>query len=216
MKLFPAATVTIEPNAPWREGWGSGKWVRFQYLTTSGDPTPWLKDLWARPAQRQGGSVFRKDKLPANRLQRVYVPADVTLKLRIDRLDERSAPVVIEGVRLVQGQVMELGRVDFPPALQVAVRVVDSAGKPLEGINVLCQDKRGRGAVTNGDGIAHLFVVPNSEGYFIVECWDKETRRLVWEGAPYRVAGPQDAGREFVLPLSDAFLEQLLDSQASR
>jgi hypothetical protein len=38
----------------------------------------------------------------------------------------------------------------------------------------------------------------------------------VEESTPYEVAGPEDAGREFVLTLSDAFVEQLLMERARR
>lgn len=218
MKLFPAGTVLIEPNKPGEVPEKAD--VRFYYSTAQDDPTPWLKDLWANPQNNKGGSVFRTYELRSNLLQGVYVPAYVTLTLTVQVLDKRCAPVIIEGVRLEQGQVLDLGRLDFAQAIQVAVKVIDSAGNPLEGIVVRYLDEhggyRGQSVVTESGGVAFLYVPPHSQGQFAVEYRPAGAQDSVSEGIPYQVGGEEDAGREFVLLLSDAFVKQLLDSQASR
>lgn len=219
MRLFPAGCVIVEVNVPARDGRIMGREVRFRYTTTAGDPTPWLKDLWATPVGNQGGTVFCRDRLPTDESQIVYVPADVTLTLTFAVLsgDEQLSPIMIRNVRLRQGQVLDLGRMEFSTGIQIAVRVVDSKGKPVEGIAVKSHTEEsgyGRpGATTDGQGLARIAVPPHSRGRFYVERFDKETMKMVREDVPYEIAGPEDAGREFVLPLSEGFLEQLLDAQ---
>jgi len=214
MKLFPAATIVIEPNVPRPRLTSSSKNVRFFYDTREGDRTPWLKDLWAVRPENRGGCTFRKHKVPSNEQSLVYVPADVELTLKVLRSDTSFAPAVFTGVLLRQGQVLELGRVDFPAAMEVVVRVIDSAGKPLEGMSVRRMNSHGHywgeQGVTDSEGLTHLNVPPHSDGIFAVEYFDQEAMVPVRQSTPYAVAGPEDAGREFVLRLSDAFLEQLL------
>ncbi|MEN6574803.1 MAG: hypothetical protein ABFD90_00560, partial [Phycisphaerales bacterium] len=215
MRLFPAGTVVIDPCVP-EQNEGSMEQVRFLYATAADDPTPWLEDLWAT-AGDDSCSVFRTFDLPINRLQSVYVPADVTLTLTIGRHLEEFAPVVIENVRLGQNEVLDLGRVEFPPAIQVVARVIDSAGKPLEGIAIRCLpdglDTANRCGVTDVEGCAHVYVPPHSQGQLVAEYDNDQTGNTVREGIAYLVAGDEDAGKEFILPLSDEFLKGLLESR---
>jgi hypothetical protein len=214
LKLFPAGTVLIEPNEPGRTPEDAD--VRFYYSTAPGDPTPWLKDLWATPMNNRGASVLRTSDLRPNLLQSVYVPANVTLTLTMQVRDERWAPVIIEGVWLEQGQVLDLARVDFPKAVQVVVTVIDSAGKPLEGIAVRHLDELGNNhgsqVVTETNGVALIYVPAHSQGQFVVECRPAGAQDSLREGIVYAVGGYEDLGREFILRLSDDFLRQLLES----
>ena len=213
LKLFPAAALTVEAHVSPNHGRMKEKDLRIDYFTNPDDPTPWLKDFWASPVEKQGASVFRKRKFPVNQAVTVYVPANVTLKVSIRRLSEKFAPFVLEDLHLRQGEVLDLGRITFPEAMRVTVRVVNAAGEPLEGINVRgCSSAShysGRGSVSDGRGIAHVYVPMHSQGELVVRYHDRETLLPVRESAPYEVAGREDAGREFVLVLSDEFLTQL-------
>lgn len=215
MKLLQAGTVVIDPCVP-EQNEGSMEQVRFLYATAADDPTPWLADLWAT-AGDDSCSVFRTFDLPVNRLQSVYVPADVTLTLTIGRHLEKFSPVVIENVRLGQNEVLDLGRVEFPPAIQIVARVIDSAGKPLEGIAIRCLpdrlDTANRCGVTDVEGRAHVYVPPHSQGQLIAEYDDDQTETTVREGVAYQVGGEEDVGKEFILSLSDEFLKGLLESR---
>ncbi len=217
MKLFPAGIVVLDPCVPEPEVLSVENQVRFLYATPADDPRSWVADLWATPVANQGVSVFRRYDLPINRLQSVYVPADVTLTLTIGRRVEQSAPVVMEGVRLEQGEVLDLGSVQFPQAIQVVVQAIDSAGKPLEGIAIRCLpdglDTANRTAVTDIEGCAHVYVPPHSQGRLVAEYYDEETQTTIREGIAYRVAGEEDGGKEFVLQLSDEFLDGLVASK---
>lgn len=216
MKLFPAGIVVIDPCIPRQSGPNRDRDVRFHYTTAHGDPTPWLKDFWMTPIANQGQSVFYKQRLPVNQLQSVYVPAGVTLTLVIQRQETASAPIMVENVRLTQGETLDLGRVEFARAIQVVVRVLDSQGQPLEGITVRCLAERigygFRQGVSDGEGRAHVHIPPNSQGQLIVDFFDRETRTNVREGISYQIAD-EDAGKEFVLSLSDEFLKGLLESR---
>ncbi len=216
MKLFPAGTVVIDPCVP-EQNQGSMEQVRFLYATAADDPTPWLEDLWATAPTNKGRSVFCMFDLPVNQLQSVYVPADVTLTLTMGRHLEEFAPVVIENVHLGQNEVLDLGRVEFARAIQVVARVTDSAGKPLEGIAIRCLpdglDTADRWGTTDVEGLAHVYVPPHSQGQLAAEYDDDQTGTTVREGIAYQVGGDEDAGKEFVLSLSDEFLKELLESR---
>jgi hypothetical protein len=214
MKLFPAATVLIEPNKPKEVHEKTD--IRFYYHTAPDDPTPWVKDLWATPRENQGGSVLRTYELRPNRLQSVYVPADVTLTLEVQLLDARYAPVVVEDVRLAHRQVLDLGHVEFARAMQIAVKVINSTGNPVEGVAVHRIDQWGylqsQRVVSDGEGIARIFVPPHSRGQLVVDHWPDGASEVLREGITYQVAGDEDMGKEFVLLLSDAFIERLRES----
>jgi len=62
---------------------------------------------------------------------------------------------------------------------------------------------------TDEQGIARFHVVPNSTGSFGVLYHDDKGVNLK-ETLDYKVGGPEDAGREFVLQLSDEMLALLL------
>jgi len=216
MKLFPAGTIIVEPHIPTQ---AEHKDISIWWYTREGDTTPWLKDLWATPRDNQGGSVERKCELRPNQIQSVYVAANVELNIRVVLTQEdRWAPVAIPGVRLRQGEVLDLGRVAFKPALKVAVKVVDSKGAPIEGVSVVTLDGNGQhtnwGVRTDEYGIAMIYVPSHSVGQLVVEHWiDIMTDRRLREGIPYEVAGKQDADKIFTLQLSDEMLEHLFEEK---
>jgi hypothetical protein len=114
-----------------------------------------------------------------------------------------------------------LGRVEFPSMIRVAVKVIDSRGKPVEGVAVFYADEdrlsgyTRQSPVTSAEGIALLNIPPNSKGEFLVQSGVPRTRLnaqttdYLKESTPYQVTGPQDAGKQFTLVLSDEMLKQL-------
>jgi hypothetical protein len=208
MKLFPAGALTIEPNVP---GEHRGRRVRLDFLTASGNSASWLKDLWAPAHRSSGGHVIHPKELAVGMRQTVYIPAYVTLTLRLQLPDDRYAPAFVEDVLVGQGRSIDLGRIDFVRTMPVTVKVMDSQDNPLEGITVTCRVGRGNHAVgeavTNTDGLARLHVAMHSAGRFTVEYDDPRTRAPLREEIPYEVGGRQGTGREFILQLSDEFLE---------
>jgi hypothetical protein len=220
MKLFPAGTIIINPNIP---DLGSGKKYepRLYWLIAPDDATPWRKDLLAAPRDNKGASTFYKYDVRPNEFQTVYIPAGLKLTIKIyEPLDTRWVQVVIPGIKVEQGQVLDLGRRDFQPAFKVAAKVIDSKSKPVEGVAVRRIDGDGtywgQTCITNADGIALVYVAPHSKGKFVVEYVLKKptlnnpTYERLEESTPFEVAGEEDARKEFSLQLSDEILGYLL------
>ncbi len=205
MKLFPAGTVTIEPNTPDE---CRGKRVTFDLLPADDNAARWLADFQAPPGDGLTGSVIRRNDLAPRVRQGVRVPAYAPLVLRLQVADERYAPTLVEDVLVGHGKTFDLGRIDFARLVPMAVKLVNAADEPLAGVAVKCllgeSGCPGPEAVTDADGIAHLRVAAHSAGRLILEYEDPQTKTKVRADTPYRVAGAEDAAREFVLQLCEA------------
>jgi protocatechuate 3,4-dioxygenase beta subunit len=214
LKLFPGGTVAVDPNVPAK---AKHRGVTLHWFTSADDNTPWLKDLGAQRMDTETGSTFyKKHKLKPNVAQTLYVPAGLELTLRIHMvLEYRWLPIAIPGVRLEQGELLDLGRLDFPPAVKVHVKLADSQGQPLEGIAVMHHDERGwytgQKAITNETGIALLYVPPRSTGRFLVTSGEPGASTAPIEWTPYEVTGPEDTDKQFTLQLSDEMISRLFE-----
>lgn len=62
---------------------------------------------------------------------------------------------------------------------------------------------------TDDEGVAFIRLRPHTRGRILVIHRDRHTGEVTEESARYEIAGRKDAGREFVLVLSDEFLAQL-------
>jgi hypothetical protein len=219
MKLFPAATVLVHPvlSDPGYEK--PGQKIRL-YWRISGDDHPlWVKDLLGTGRDNLGAGVFYQYDVQPNVTQSVYVPAGVSLDVGLQLLRPMQTPVLpvrLRNVRLEQGQVADLGRLEFKPGIQVAVKVVDAAGNPVPNVRIDCVCEDGlqwmMNVLTDAQGAATWGVPPHSAGWFRVVYYDRQVRTASEESTPYAVAGEEDAGKEFVLQLSDAFLQKLRES----
>ena len=97
--------------------------------------------------------------------------------------------------------------------MQVVVKVIDSAGTPLEGIMVQRLDEQGNrknGDVTDSDGLARFSVPPHSQGGFLVEYLGGGSHGSASQNFPYWVGGYEDAQKQFILQLSDRLVQLLL------
>ena len=155
--------------------------------------------------------MFYKKKLRPNYFQSVYIVAGVELTIKIYwRREPQWGPVVIPGVKLRQGEILDLGRIDFIPTFKIAVKVIDSSSEPVEGVAVGCLDEYGlllgQTAITNENGIVMLYVPPHSKGRFTVSYFDKSTKKTIRESISYETAGVEDAGKQFTLQISDEML----------
>jgi len=225
MKLYPAATIALEPNLPYVGG--PKEEIRFYFRTYPDDPTPWLKDFWATPGSTKGASVLRKYELKPNGFQTAYVLAGAELNLKIvPALPTQHAPTTIHNVKLKQGQFLDLGRINFQSTFEVTVKVIDSTGRPVAGVMVGCYDQDGyslpRGhpdvywPITDQNGKAIRYVPPNSSGEFYVLSYDRQTREKFEEATPYKIAGEEDTGRVFTLQLSDEIVRHLSENNLLR
>ncbi|MHC4323931.1 MAG: hypothetical protein ACYSUX_06635 [Planctomycetota bacterium] len=213
MKLYPAGTIIVEPNIPGYNPMEKYE-IRFHRHISSEDKTPWLKDFRATRRESKGGSLFYRNKLLPNQIQSVYIVAGVEQTIKIFRRRETQwAPVVIAGVKLRQGENLDLGRIDFEPNFRIAVKVIDSSSEPVEGVAVSYFDEyglfMGQKPITDEDGIVKLYVPPHSKGKFTVSYFDESTKETIQDGISYETAGREDAGRQFTLQISDEMLYQL-------
>jgi hypothetical protein len=222
-KLFPAGTVTICPIVP-DSGRSNRRERRIQFLwmTQPDAPIAWSKDLWASPRDNFGASTFYQYELRPNTDQSVYVPAGVTLVLTMygSILEDALPPQLLGTVSLAQGQTVKLGRVEFAPTLEVIVKAIDSQGRPVPGVSVSCTDEQIGLCLfardpTDEMGRTSLTVSVHSSGRFVARAVTRLNPTPHDESFPYQVAGTEDAGKEFVLSLSDEMV-QLLTAEVSR
>lgn len=94
--------------------------------------------------------------------------------------------------------------------MRVFVKVVDSAGQPVANVpvhnwifnrywtHVYATDKNGR---------VRFNVLPNSKGRFFVSLEERALDSK--DSISYEIGGEEDAGREFILPVSDDMLYNL-------
>lgn len=222
LRLFPAGILVVEPVLPAGVSLpGMKPHVSLHLPTTRDDPTPWLKDYWATPNYNHGASVVRPKELRADVRQSVYVPAGVSMTVLVyDGFENAWAPHIIRGISVPQGQVLDLGRLELSRGVEVIVKVVDTQGNPVKGMRVSLADEQaglcGGTAPTGTTGKTRARLPPASRGKFVVSRYGGPEQPRLEESTPYEVGGPEDAGREFVLTLSDTFLEQLLGGQAGR
>ena len=106
------------------------------------------------------------------------------------------------------------GQFTVEPAIPVQVKVVDSTGRPLEGMPVRKVRVSSNGArhwdiphITDAEGIATFYAVPNSAGHFGILC---ETDNQLSEIIDYEIGAPEQAGRQYVLRISDELAARLL------
>jgi hypothetical protein len=220
MKLFPAATVLVHPilSDPGYEG--PGQRVRLRWTIPGDDQPLWVKDLLGMGRDNLGAGVFYQYDVQPNITQTVYVPAGATLDLSLHLLRPMKPPfppVGVTNVTLEQGQVVDLGRLELKAGIQVAVKVVDSAGNGVPGARIGCVSEDGvqwmMTVLSDSQGAATWSVPAHSAGRFRVVHYDRQTQTATEESVPYAVAGEEDAGKEFTLRLSDAFLRQLRESE---
>ena len=211
MKLFPAATIVIEPNVPTSAGQTKNS-VRLNWFSFPGEKPDWFEAMgdYTYPKKNQGASLFYKSTLLPNISQKIYVAAGLEMTIEIRLLGQHQwGPIIIPGVKLRQGQIVDLGKWEFGPTIKVTVKVIDPQQKPLEGVTVR-QTKNGlywgQQAITNHQGVA-IFCVPlYSEGDFVVGCFGESLPSPLTERTRYQVGGQEDTGKEFALRLSDEIL----------
>jgi len=207
IKLYPAAKVSIEPHVETESK--ISIWPR--WVIDKDDNPAWVKNFLATDDRSE--RFFTYDKwLKQNEVQTFYVPAGLNLRIKLDTpYDHQWCPIIIdETINLQQGQTYDLGRYTFEKALKVSVKVVNSAGRAVEGVPV--RQRIGEGAWSvphNSDekGVARFNVCLYSEGEFGVVYGDDDV--YLRETIPYEISGREDANSVYTLQVSDEMLYHL-------
>lgn len=168
LPLFPAAKLLVQPTL---EGTRLSVSPFWEY-DDKGQPE-WFEKF--RAADKSSDRQFEYIHwLTMNEMQTIYVPADVRIKVRFDSpYDDKWVPVNSDEVfQLKPGELQKRGEVRFVSALEAKIKVVDEAGKPLEGYAVrkkLTQgDSWSVSHNTDKEGLCSFFLPPNAKGQFRV------------------------------------------------
>lgn len=150
----------------------------------------------------------------------VHVPANVKLKLKIQPLMDSKHEWIPytypQEILLKEGETMDLGVCEIRKSIHVYVKIVDEQGKPVEGIPVdnpidgppdkhSWAPSKGRHN-SDANGWVRFNVYQDMTGKFTITC----ERHNLQESLAFKVGGEEDAGREFVFPISEEFRKQMM------
>ena len=199
-RLIPAATVLVHPIVPDTGYTGSIRKPTIRWSAPPEEPAQWVNEL----SGCRGGI-----SLEPNVEQRVLIPIGVTLRLRIHMAPALGFVNLSLGrVRLDQGQVADLGRVEFGPGIGVVVSVIDGMGRPLANAVVSCMDEEMwmyfNSATADEQGVALVGTPLHTTGRIRAYVDDPTTGERVSDSIPYQIGGVEDTGKEFVIRLAGA------------
>lgn len=148
----------------------------------------------------------------------MYILAGVDQRFTLyHRSASPPPPLSLGRMRCQQGQVIDLGRVEFDEDVEVLVRVVDPRGDPVAGVYIYCINQNRTGGrvprPTDIEGQVSVRVAAHSTGRFCVLHFDQETRERFEECVPFEVRGDEDTGRQFTLKLSDEMVRRVQSEQ---
>jgi hypothetical protein len=210
MKLYPAATVLIEPRT---EAKHISIWPR--WIIAENENPVWVREFLTTDDRKE--SMFTYDGwIEQNKVQSFHVPAGLNLCVKLDTPYNRQfCPIEIpQFIHLAQGQVLDLGRHQFKTALDVYVQVINSKSQAIEGVPVrMLLDGKAWSVSHNTDesGMARFNVIPYSIGEFGV-IYHKEGGGFLKETIPFQIGCNTDSDRQFTLQLSDEILDLLFKS----
>ena len=167
VKLFPAACVTVTPQAePGHDGHVS---VRPLWVIDANENPLWAVKMipWVNWERQREGQFEYDPWLKLDRSNRIYVPAQVALNLRLEvsYATELCSLTVPTNIYLDQGQEVDLGTRTLPAAQRYVVRVLDAGGNPVEGLPLRQEFKPKHFGVahnTDENGDAYFYAPPNS------------------------------------------------------
>jgi len=125
------------------------------------------------------------------------------MKFSISYEDKWCIPDIPQTINLKQGEVLDLGRFVFEPAIRIFIKVLDSAGERVEGAPVVRSYDdpyhNVRAHKTNEAGKASFYVEPNSEVTFNV--FQDEKSWKVLKAVTFKIGGRENEGKVFILKL---------------
>jgi hypothetical protein len=215
VKLFPSATVTVEPISKQQRPSRRSVDFRPQWAPVGRSNPAWADELIAACGKHPQDGIYRNATLETGKRGTFEVPAGVNLRMQLRALDGIEwAPLTnADDIRLEAGQVFDANRPQFTDPFNVFVEVLDPRGQPVEGVPVIANGHHDP-AVSSSDreGIAIHEFVGYSKGDFIIECKSEDPKTPAErQTMPYEIAGPEDANSMFTIEVSDQLLERLFE-----
>jgi len=167
VRLYPAAYVTVTPRVSVaNDGHVS---VMPRWLIDPDNNPSWALDMipWVNWRYQNQGQFVYDAWLTLDRPNRIYIPAGLNLKLRLNTpYDKELCSLTIPTpVALSQAQQTDLGEWDLPQAQAFVVNVTDLQGQALEGWPLRKRaGKKGWGVAHNTDefGAAYFYAPPHA------------------------------------------------------
>jgi hypothetical protein len=215
MKLFPAGTVSFHPVAPNPSNDPETQRLTLTWgLSILSTISPsWVKDMAMPPRDNGGAGVYRPHSIRANMMQSIQVPADMSIALWLDMQCASAVLPIRKDIGCKQGQVVDAGRLEFQPGIDVFIHVVGSAGKGIGAIPVNYEDAYWHAAqcVTDANGFAQATLAPHQSGVFTIRYGGERAWSTLYFF--FAIGGQEDAGTTFVLKTPDIVVSSL---EASR
>jgi hypothetical protein len=215
MLLFPAAKLKIVPciagDAP----------AGYRVVAAAERIRPWVvighneSPIWSSTFSAMCRGLSGRGRIPPQRLKMNHehtfpVPAGVDFRLRLTtRYESLCPPYIPQTINLKQGELLNLGRCVFEPAIQIFLKVVDSVGEPMSSIAIAKRPNdpyNTRGSLlgvkfhrTSKSGRVAFYVRPNSQAKFDIYR-DVRTSDVI-KTVTFKMGGREDEGKEFVVQL---------------
>ena len=155
--LYPAAFVTVQPKVK-----SYARWVILQ------SKTPQLTELLKTAASNSNEQHAKYNSwLPSGEPAKLMVPANTKLQIKLFASEKKySANLLPQEINLKPGEHLKFDPVEFKTRIPLAIRVVNQAGKPVEGVavRVLRDGLYSLSVNTDVNGAAVRMVDRNSEG----------------------------------------------------
>jgi hypothetical protein len=168
VSLYPNAIISVTPVLP--DVPNTNTSIMPRWIIDSGHNPSWALDLipWVNWKYQNEGQFAYDGWMEANAANTIYVPAGVTLKLRLEtpynhQLDNLIIPT---DIRLQPGENLDLGVWNIPEASPFYVNVIDSHGQPVEGLplhQVTRQNHYGVTYNTDESGNTTFYNTPGSQ-----------------------------------------------------
>jgi hypothetical protein len=209
LSMPPAATVRLHPVVPDSGTSSNATELRLFWTVEPQDAQNWFPEVEERTMHMMGMTV-PKPLLRPNVNQTVYIPAGVSLTLKMMQLTNQSSmlPIDIGPIKLNQGESKEFGHIEFKTAIEILIKAIDEKGSPVSRITITCVDgTHESSASTDSGGTAKPLVTINSSGKIFFSTVDLQTGKRVEKSIPYQVGGPEDAGKTYTLQIPEALLK---------
>lgn len=213
MLLFPAAKIKIYPcieeynsGRPCIEAENVGCWLKF--LKDETDFSKNASIFFSLYGGYSSGPEIEFPRLKVNWYRTYYVPAGISFNIKLIpsyREKQWWPPDLKQTLKLKQGEILDLGRLELKPAVKIVLKVVDFVDKPIEGLPIQqVFDEAYSGVVaevSDQEGLVTFHVEPNSEVTFKIRLADRIAHLQRY--STYKVEGREDEGKVFKFQAPD-------------